>query len=133
VKNGFVHINGKQTELPDSPRTQFYHTVTTTSPAAARFVQKYKSTEPWRAYKIESRRWDDPKVQNYLNRNEVQSYSQEESRDSTTVDVVGFVPSHAMSRLKMSPLANKINLNITLETANAMRKDKDVISVEKFN
>lgn len=133
IKNGFVYINGKQTELPDRAKTQFYHTVTTKTPIDARFVQKYNSPEFWRAYKIESRYWDDSKVQNYLKSNDVQAYLHEQSRDSTTVDVVGFVPTHAMNRLKMSPLANKINLNVTLEIAEAMRKDKNVVSVEKFN
>lgn len=133
IRNGFVHINGKQTVLPDRAKTQFYHTVTTKAPIDAKFVQKYNSTEFWRAYKIESRFWDDPKVQNYLNSNDVQAYLQEQSRDSTSVDVVGFIPSHAMNRLKMTPRGNKINLNITLEMADLMRKDKEVISVDKFD
>ncbi|UOB16915.1 signal peptidase I [Abyssalbus ytuae] len=131
IINGYVHINGKKTVLPDRAKPQFFYTVTTKNPVDRQLAAKYNLKEFRAVYGVPANYWDDPKVQNYLNGK--MRLLHEVSRDSATVNAAGFISRDAMNRLKISQVNNKININLTEEQAEKLRKDSNVISVEKFN
>jgi signal peptidase I len=131
LKDGFVYINGKQNVLPDRAKLQFFHTVETKSEISQAFLDKYGITEYTRVYTLPTNVWDDSRVQDFLNTNN--THLDVVHKDSTNVHLVGQMSQTAFDRLKFNFVGNKISANATLELANAIKNDPNVVSVVKNN
>lgn len=132
IKNGYVYINGKQNELPDRAKLQFFHTVETTSNPQALY-NKYGITEKQerQIFAIENRFWDRPDLQAYLrNENIILNV---ESRDSLNTLVTGGMTQKLFDRLKVKIVGSTINVNMTEELAAQMEKESSVTSITKVN
>jgi len=132
IKDGYIYTNGKKNVLPDRAKIQFYYSVTTKDELDQEFVDKNIHSQFWRFYNINVKYWDDPRLQEYFNKDN-RAYLNEGSRDSLNIEVVGFVRNDDMQKFKMQPLLNKINVNLTEEEAQTLRNNPRVASVEKFN
>lgn len=135
IKNGIVHIDGKELILSDRARPQFFHALETKGEITDAFLKKHdiRNTDYWRYYKIDSKLWDDPKLLEYLNQKEVQARLWEASRDSSMVEIFGYIGYEHMLKLRMQPQMNKIQVNLTFEKANSIKNDEFVAKVEKYN
>ncbi|WP_452602515.1 signal peptidase I [Pontimicrobium sp. MEBiC06410] len=132
IRNGYVYINGKQNELPDRAKLQFFHTVETTSNPQALY-NKYGITEKQerQIFAIENRFWDRPDLQAYLrNENIILNV---ESRDSLNTLVTGGMTQKLFDRLKVKIVGSTINVNMTEELAAQMEKESSVTSITKVN
>ena len=134
VRDGYVYINGVKNELPDRAELQHYYTWTTNNDITITpsFLEKYEIENFWRFYNIESRLWDDERIQKYLGEND-RSYLKESSRDSLTVEVVGFIRYDEMLKLKMEPITNKVNLNLTSRNAEIIKSLSNTVSVAQYS
>jgi signal peptidase I len=132
IKDGYVYINGKKNELPDRGKLQFYHTVETTSNAQALYT-KYGITETQerQIFAIENRFWDNPQLQTYLKTEGI--ILNIESRDSLSTLVTGGMTQKLFNRLKVKVAGSSLNVNMTEEIADEMRKESSVSSVIRLN
>ena len=132
IKNGYVHINGIKNDLPDRAKLMFYMAVTSKEPLDNTFMARFDIQEAMRFYKVDKTIWDDKRVQDYLNE-PGRSYLHESSRDSVTVEITGHIGANDIRKLKMEPLYNKLNVNITEEQAQWIRELPATESVEIFS
>jgi signal peptidase I len=132
IKNGYVHINGAKNDLPDRAKLMFYMRVTSNETLNQNFINEFEIENFWRYYKIEKNIWDDPRIQDYLNEPN-RSYLHESSRDSLMVEITGLIGIDDIKKLKMQPLPNKLNVNITEQQAAWIRELPSTESVEIFN
>src|SRR5690606_37247811 len=126
------YIDGEKNILPDRAKLMFYQTITSDEPLGSSFFQQYRINEVMPFYTISSKFWDDPRVQAYLTEPN-RSYLFEASRDSLNVEVTGHIGRNDMEKLKMKPLFNKWNVNITEEQANKIKNISTVKSVKIFD
>lgn len=130
LKDGIVFINGKELILSDRAKPQYMYPVEANGPIDQNIFTKYNITEASRYYKIEKKLWDDPNIQAFFNREDVQAQLTEASRDSSMVEVFGFIGVDPMTNLRMQPLANKIQANLTFEKVEALKKDPYIKEVK---
>lgn len=132
IKDGYVYINGKKNELPDRGKLQFYHIVEPRS-AAERLYTKYGITETQerQIFAIENRFWDNPQLQSYLKTEGI--VLNVESRDSLKTLVTGGMTQKIFNRLKVKVAGSTLNVNMTEEVAEQMRKESGVTSVTRLN
>ncbi len=133
IINGIVHIDGKELILSDRAKPQFYYALETKGDLNDEFLKKHDLHDFWRYYKIDRKLWTDPKLYDYLNQDDVRAYLRESSRDSATVEVFGYIGYDNMLKLKMQPLTNKVQVNLTYGKANTLRNDESVASLKKFD
>ncbi|WP_298761266.1 signal peptidase I [uncultured Psychroserpens sp.] len=132
VKGGYVYINGQKNELPDRAKLQHYYTWVSKSNITQNFVDTYEIENFWRFYKIENQLWDDQRVKDYL-AEEDRSYLKESSRDSLMTEVVGYIQYDDMIKLRMKPIENKFNINLTAENAAKIKSSSNTVSLNQFS
>ncbi|MCD2258752.1 signal peptidase I [Psychroserpens luteolus] len=132
VKGGYVYINGQKNELPDRAKLQHYYTWISKSNITQNFVDTYEIENFWRFYKIENQLWDDQRVKDYL-AEEDRSYLKESSRDSLMTEVVGYIQYDDMIKLRMKPIENKFNINLTAENAAKIKSSSNTVSLNQFS
>ena len=130
LRNGYVYINGKQNELPDRARLQFFYTLETNSPLSQNVLDKYKITESTNVYSLPTKVWENEKIQNYLDGKKVSLNII--SRDSIQVDVAGSMTQEVYQQLKFNVSNTKINVNITDDLVDIIKNDSRVKSLKKY-
>ncbi len=136
IIDGYVYINGEKNELPDRAALQHYYTFISENAISQEFIDKYEIESTWSFYKIKAEYWDDNRVKKYLNEEvngQKRSYLKESSRDSINVEVVGFIPYQEMTKLKMAPIKNKYNINLTAKNAEIIKNLPSTIFLEQFS
>lgn len=124
VIDGYVHINGKQTELPDRAKLQFFFTYESKE-AVASIPGFLKNNETGsRFFKIPTEIWENPVMQNLLEQYEAQqmAYLYKTGGDSIFTEVTGGVTQQVFDNFKMQVINNKVNINMTLAEADRLRK-----------
>ena len=131
LRNGYVYINGKKNELPDRAKIQFYYTyeakMTIDANTFPKFLIKKERTG---VYSILSEYWNNAKVQEAIKKNGNLSKM---SSDSLYTEVAGGINPDFARRLKMTSVANKININLTEDEAIRLRKLPQTAAVIKLN
>jgi signal peptidase I len=131
MKDGYFYINGKKNELPYRAKLQFYYTFECTQPINQLSYPKFLlDKERTGVYKILSEYWDNPKVQEAIKKNGSLSKI---GQDSLYTEVAGGVNPNFAQRLKMIKVENKININMTDEEAERLKKYQLTLSVKKIN
>ncbi|RYJ42162.1 signal peptidase I [Flavobacterium beibuense] len=130
--NGDVHINGEKLILSDRAKLQHKYTLAINGELSQNFVNKYGITDFSRYYKIKKSLWDNPELHKLIKQEKVKAYLTEFSRDSTEVEVFGFISFDDMNKLGMKPLINKIHANLTYEKADIIRKDPIVTELKQY-
>jgi signal peptidase I len=131
LRNGYVYINGKKNELPDRAKIQFYYTYEAKTTIDANTFPKFLiKKERTGVYKILSEYWNNAKVQEAIKKNGNLSKM---SSDSLYTEVAGGINPDFARRLKMTSVANKININLTEDEAIRLRKLPQTAAVIKLN
>lgn len=130
LKNGTVFINDKELILSDRAKPQYYYPVEANGAFDGNFLSKYNISDYWRYYKIEKTLWEDPNIQAFFKSKEGRAYLNETSRDSSMVEVFGFIGMDHMTRLRMVPIANKLQVNLTYEKVTALKNDPFIKEVK---
>jgi len=131
MKNGYIYINGKKNDLPYRAKLQFYYTFECKEPISQSSFPKFLlNKERTGVYKILSEYWDNEKVQNAIKENGSLSKIGE---DSLYTEVAGGINPQFAQRLKMISVENKININMTNEEVERLKKYPLTVSVEKVN
>ncbi|RKE92304.1 signal peptidase I [Ichthyenterobacterium magnum] len=128
VRNGYVYINGKQNELPERAKLQFFYTIQTKNQISQEFLDKYGITEYTGVYALPTNVWEDTRIQEYLRKNNINL--QAVSKDSLTVELSGNLSEKAYKQLKFESSV-KLNVNLTDELANKMKTDPNIVSIQK--
>jgi signal peptidase I len=131
LRNGYVYINGKKNELPDRAKIQFYYTYEAKTTIDANTFPKFLiKKERTGVYNILSEYWNNVKVQEAIKKNGNLSKM---SSDSLYTEVAGGINPDFARRLKMTSVANKININLTEDEAIRLRKLPKTVAVTKLN
>ncbi|MEN8702812.1 MAG: signal peptidase I [Polaribacter sp.] len=131
MKNGYIYINGKKNDLPYRAKLQFYYTFECKEPISQSSFPKFLlNKERTGVYKILSEYWDNEKVQNAIKENGSLSKIGE---DSLYTEVAGGINPQFAQRLKMISVENKININMTNEEVERLKKYPLTVSVKKVN
>jgi signal peptidase I len=131
IKDGYVFINGKKNELPYRAKLQYYYTYEAKSPINRNTFPKFLTNkERTGVYKISNEYWNDTRVQDAFKKGANLSKI---GSDSLYTEVAGGVSKELANRLKMTNVANKININLTEEEATRLKKSPLTISVKKIN
>lgn len=131
MKNGYIYINGKKNNLPYRAKLQFYYTFECKEPISQSSFPKFLlNKERTGVYKILSEYWNNEKVQNAIKENGSLSKIGE---DSLYTEVAGGINPQFAQRLKMINVENKININMTNEEVERLKKYPLTISVKKVN
>jgi signal peptidase I len=129
IIDGYVYINGKRNELPDRAKLQFFYTYESKE-AIAKIPAFLKHNEPGMGiYKIPTKYWDDPRVQEAFKK---EAYLMKIGGDSLSTEVSGGVTQKLFDRLGMSVVRNKININMTSEEVERLKKSANTASVKKL-
>ena len=131
IRDGYVYINGKKNVLPYRAKIQFYYTYESKSPIDASNYPKFLiDKERTGVYRILSEYWDNEKVQEAIKTN---GNLTKIGQDSIYTEVAGGINPDVAQRLKMTSVANKININLTLEEVSRLERYPLTISVKKIN
>ena len=131
IKNGYVHINGKQNELPDRAKLQFFYTYTSKQPISNRNYPNFlRPNERSSVYKILTEYWEDTRVQKALSKS---ANLTKIGSDSLYTEVAGGIAPNLAQRLKMEGVDNKININLTEDEVAQLQKYSQTVSVIKIN
>ena len=131
LRNGYVYINGKKNELPDRAKIQFYYTYEAKSTIdASNFPKFLAKKERTGVYKILSEYWNNAKVQEAIKKN---GNLTKITSDTLYTEVAGGINPEFARRLKMESVSTKININLTEEEANQLRKLPNTNQVTKLN
>ena len=131
IKDGYVYINGQKNKLPYRAKIQFYYTYEAKSAIDRNnFPQFLINKERTGVYKILNEYWNNPKVQEAF---EKSANLSKIGSDSLYTEVAGGVSQDLASRLKMANVANKININLTEDEFNQLKKHPSTVSVKKVN
>ncbi len=131
MRDGYFYINGKRNELPERAKLQFYYTYEAKEPISQSTYPKFLiEKERTGVYKILSEYWQNPKVQEAIKENGSLSKIGE---DSLYTEVAGGINPQFAQRLKMVNVDNKININLTDEEVDRLKKYPLTVSVTKIN
>lgn len=131
IRDGYVYINGKKNVLPYRAKIQFYYTYESKNPIDASNYPKFLiDKERTGVYRILSEYWDNEKVQEAIKTN---GNLTKIGQDSIFTEVAGGINPELAQRLKMTSVANKININLTLEEVSRLENYPLTISVKKIN
>ena len=131
IIDGYVYINGKKNELPYRAKLQFYYTYESKSPIDANtFPAFLLEKERTGVYRILSEYWDNEKVQDAIKKN---GSLTKIGQDSLYTEVAGGINPDLAQRLKMSSVSTKININLTQEEVDRLKKYPLAVSVTKIN
>ncbi|WP_343330452.1 signal peptidase I [Polaribacter staleyi] len=131
IKDGYVYINGQKNKLPYRAKIQFYYTYESKSAIDINNFPKFLiKKERTGVYKILNEYWNNPKVQEAFKKGANLSKI---GSDSLYTEVAGGVSQDLASRLKMTNVANKININLTEDEVIELKKYPLTVSVKKVN
>ncbi|WP_445747784.1 signal peptidase I [Polaribacter sp.] len=131
IIDGYVYINGKKNELPYRAKLQFYYTYESKSPIDANtFPAFLLDKERTGVYRILSEYWENDKVQDAIKKN---GNLTKIGQDSLYTEVAGGINPDLAQRLKMSSVSTKININLTQEEVDRLKKYPLAVSVNKIN
>ncbi|MDP4600967.1 MAG: signal peptidase I [Polaribacter sp.] len=131
IIDGYVYINGKKNELPYRAKLQFYYTYESKSPIDANtFPAFLLEKERTGVYRILSEYWENDKVQDAIKKN---GNLTKIGQDSLYTEVAGGINPDMAQRLKMSSVSTKININLTQEEVDRLKKYPLAVSVTKIN
>ncbi|QNM85928.1 signal peptidase I [Polaribacter pectinis] len=131
LRDGYVYINGKKNDLPYRAKLQFYYTYEAKTPINQNTYPKFLlDNERTRVYKISNEYWNDPRVQDAFKKGANLSKI---GSDSLYTEVAGGVSPDLASRLNMTNVATKININLTAEEVARLKKSPLTVSVKKIN
>jgi signal peptidase I len=129
--DGYFYINGKKNELPYRAKLQFYYTYESKSPIDENtFPAFLLEKERTGVYRILSEYWENDKVQDAIKKN---GSLTKIGQDSVFTEVAGGINPDLAQRLKMSAVSTKININLTQEEADRLKKYPLAVSVTKIN
>lgn len=134
VRDGIVFIDGKELILSDRARVEYYHDVVTKTPVTNEFLVSHNyNGGAWRFYNFPKEKWENNIIKEYLNKlnEENNIFLYEATKDSTFVQVWGFVPSDLAQQLGITAIENRIAINMTLAEAEQLKKDPGVTSVKR--
>ncbi|MAD97061.1 MAG: signal peptidase I [Flavobacteriaceae bacterium] len=128
--DGYFYINGKKNVLPDRAKLQFYYTYESKKPIDRSTYPKFLiDKERTGVYKILTEYWDNEKVQKAF---EQSADLTKIGEDSLYTEVAGGVSQDLASRLKMISVPNKININLTEEELERLKKYPLTASITKL-
>ncbi|WP_439132467.1 signal peptidase I [Polaribacter sp.] len=131
MKDGYFYINGKKNELPYRAKLQFYYTFECKKPISQATYPKFLlDKERTGVYKILTEYWENEKVQEAIKQNGNLSKI---GQDSLYTEVAGGINPQFAQRLKMVNVDNKININMTDEEVERLKKYSLTASVTKVN
>ncbi|WP_397447219.1 signal peptidase I [Polaribacter sp. R77954] len=131
MKDGYFYINGKKNELPYRAKLQFYYTFECKKPISQSTYPKFLlDKERTGVYKILTEYWENEKVQEAIKQNGNLSKI---GQDSLYTEVAGGVNPQFAQRLKMINVENKININLTSDEVERLKKYPLTVSVTKIN
>lgn len=131
MKDGFFYVNGKKNELPYRAKLQFFYTYESKRPIDGSTYPKFLiDKERTFVYKILTEYWNSPKVQSAIKEN---GSLTKIGSDSLYTEVAGGVNPSFAQRLKMINVDNKININMTDEEVDRLKKYPLTISITKIN
>lgn len=131
IRDGYVYINGKKNVLPYRAKIQFYYTYESKNPIDASNYPKFLiDKERTGVYRILSEYWDNEKVQEAI---KTSGNLTKIGQDSLYTEVAGGINPELAQRLKMTSVANKININLTEEEVSRLKNYPLTISVKKIN
>ncbi len=135
VVGGYVYVNGKQTVLPDRAKLQFFYTYESKSPVASlpAFLKNNETGSGF--YTIPTEYWENPAIQNAIKQYERnnQAFLYKTGGDSITTVVTGGMTQEVFDKLKMGVIRNKININMTIDEVERLKKSPNTASVVKLN
>lgn len=121
IKDGYVFINGKQTQLPDRAKTQFYYTVISKKYLTAEYLKDdIGTTEFNRFYKIEK-----TAAQRY-NLRDVLPFP----NDSTSY-MIELPGSLNVSQNKDFKATDRYNINMSVEEKELLAKNTNIVSIKR--
>jgi signal peptidase I len=117
--------------LPYRAKLQFYYTYESKSPIDANtFPAFLLEKERTGVYRILSEYWENDKVQEAIKKN---GSLTKIGQDSLYTEVAGGINPDLAQRLKMSSVSTKININLTQEEVDRLKKYPLAVSVTKIN
>jgi len=129
--DGYFYINGKKNDLPYRAKLQFYYTYESKSPIDANtFPAFLLEKERTGVYRILSEYWENDKVQDAIKKN---GNLTKIGQDSLYTEVAGGINPDLAQRLKMSSVNTKVNINLTQEEVDRLKKYPLAVSVTKIN
>ena len=129
--DGYFYINGKKNDLPYRAKLQFYYTYESKSPIDANtFPAFLLEKERTGVYRILSEYWQNDKVQDAIKKN---GNLTKIGQDSLYTEVAGGINPDLAQRLKMSSVNTKVNINLTQEEVDRLKKYPLAVSVTKIN
>jgi len=129
IRDGYVFINGKQNQLPSRAKLQFFYTVTFKNDVSQAFLDQYKITEYTRVFSLKKSLFNDDRIQNYLKQNNINLTVVNDNGE--TIAFTGNVSQELYDKLNLGFSNNALNVNLTDELAEKIRKNPNVVSVTK--
>lgn len=131
IRDGYVYINGKKNALPYRAKLQFYYTYEAKKPIDRNTYPKFLLDKGRTGvYKILTKLWVDERIQEAIKQNGSLSKI---GADSLYTEVVGGVNQAFAQKIKMINVDTKININMTEEEAERLKKNPLTLSVKKVN
>lgn len=131
MRDGYFYINGKKNELPYRAKLQFYYTYEAKQPIDRNTYPKFLLNKGRTGvYKILTKFWVDERIQEAIKKNGNLSKIGE---DSLYTEVAGGINPDFAQKLKMISVDNKININMTSEEVERLKKNPLTVSVKKVN
>jgi len=131
MRDGYFYINGKKNELPYRAKLQFYYTYESKQPISANTYPKFLIDKGRTGvYKILSEYWNDERVQDAIKLNGNLSKIGE---DSLYTEVAGGINPDFAQKFKLLNVENKININMTEDEVEKLKKHPLTVSVTKVN
>ncbi len=128
IKDGIVHINGKELILSERAKPQYNYPLETAGVINDAFLKKYDITEFQMFYKVQPELWDNEEFRRYITGDEFKGGFVEYSRDSTGVTIFGNFKvdadaKHIAVNQKLDRLENRLMVNLTEEKAIQLKSD----------
>jgi signal peptidase I len=131
IRDGYVYINGKKNDLPYRAKLQFYYTYEAKAPIDRNTYPKFLLDKGRTGvYKILTKLWIDERIQEAIKQNGNLSKIGE---DSLYTEVAGGVNQAFAQKIKMLSVDTKININMTEEEAEKLKRSPQTLSVKKVN
>jgi signal peptidase I len=131
IRDGYVYINGKENDLPYRAKLQFYYTYEAKTPIDRSTYPNFLINKGRTGvYKILTKFWIDERIQEAIKQNGNLSKIGE---DSLYTEVAGGINTDFAQKLKMISVDTKININMTEEEVEQLKKAPLTVSVKKVN
>lgn len=133
-KNGDLYINGELLKLSDRARPQYMTNIVTKEGTIEKVLNQAEIKPASLTYRIKKQIWDDQKFQQHIQDPKNGVYLTEQSRDSLYVTAFGSVRNQELiQRIPIEVNTNQINTFITVQQAEALTQNPDVVSVNRVS